>query len=338
MKRDDPAILKLYNITEEEAANPGQALLSAGVRKMYDILRFMELPYDLGEDGSGMNRAVAAANAGPKIPLWQTITGLTPGSEERMAPEQREEALENLVEVVSRLLRFEMNLENEKPNLYHTPHWDPLPKICVRLGISRAELSRLSKEATGLAAHELVDVVRVKSVKEKMKEHVRVFLTALRNEECGLRNANLKGASLDGERAGVGGEDAATTAGGTPALPISARQLSALQVWEMLRRARRGPQFHRGQWAQHLGFPNYARFYRACLVFFKLAPQQLELMAVEEVLEESPKSEVQSPTSVDENPKSVEHERLANVVWEELKRRHVQFFAGVGGKVWAQAG
>ena len=334
MKRDDPSVLKLYNLSEEEARNPGETLVSAGVRKMYDICRFMKLPADLGPNGMG-NSEAAIANAAQQAPLWQSMTGLFPEDAETMAPEVREAAVENLVEIVLRLLRYEMKLENEKPSLYHTEHWDPLPKICVRLGIARAELSRLSKEATGLAAHELVDVVRVKSVKEKMKEHVRVFLRALRIEDCEMRISNLNGGSVDGERAGVGGEDAATTAGGTPAL----RTLTPLGVWKLLKEARRGPQFHRGQWAQYLGFPNYARFYRACLVFHKLAPQQLELIAIEEVLAETKETGTggtgDGATAGREDV--LEKERMARVVWEELKRRHVQFFAGVGGKVWAEA-
>ena len=341
MKRDDPQILKLYGLTAEEAADPGTAVLSAGVRKIFDVCRFMALPVDLGENGMGKSDA-AIAQAAQQVPLWQSMTGLFPGTEKTMPPETREEAVENLVEIVLRLLRYEMKLESEKPNLYHTMHWDPLQKICIRLGIARAELSRLAKEATGLAAHELVDVVRVKGVKEKMKEHVRVFLRALRIENCKFQSANLNSDAVVGalspDKLDSSGLRAPTT---EPVAPTT-RPTTALQVWALLKEARRGPQFHRGQWAQHLGFPNYARFYRACLVFHQLAPQQLELMAIEEVLEEikNEKSEMKKAGEAEIDPVdavAVEKERMARVVWEELKRRHVQFFAGMGGKVWAEA-
>src|SRR4051812_37618678 len=157
MRRVDPEILKLYGLTEEDVMDPGKALLSAGVRKMFDVIRFMKLPVDLGSDGMGREQLPGYSPADAP-PIWQSMTGLFPGSEVDMPPEKREEALQQLVEIVMRLLRYEWQLETTAPNRYHTVYWDPLPKICTRLSIARAELSRLSKEATGLAAHELVDI------------------------------------------------------------------------------------------------------------------------------------------------------------------------------------
>src|SRR6185436_14323522 len=96
-----------------------------------------------------------------------------------ISPDQREERLTLLVNVVLKLLREEYKIEQNKPNKFHTPFWDPLPKVCSGLSISRAHLSRLSKEACGLAAHELVDALHVETVKDKMKESIRRFVEAM---------------------------------------------------------------------------------------------------------------------------------------------------------------
>ncbi len=332
MKKDDPEILKLYGLTAEEAQDPGRALLSGGVRKMFDVLRYMKLPYDLGEDG--MQRA---PDYGKRPPAWQSLTGLFPDQIEEMPPEKREEKAQNLVDIVLHLLRSEINLDKEKPNPYHTVQWDPLPKICAQLGISRAELSRQSKFATGLAAHELVDIVRVKNVKEKMKAQVREFMAVLVPQASSLPPDVPQASSLRVE------ETPAAHAGKMPAV-----QFTAAAVWKMLREARKGPHFHRGQWALTLGFPNHARFYRACMVFFQLAPQQLELIAIEEVFEETKQAQPSGCGGEDaattaggtpalRTPAQQTDERLSQIVWNQMKSRHVQFFAELSEKLWSEA-
>ena len=96
MRRDDPEILKLYGLTEEDIQDPGKALLSAGVRKMFDVCRFMKLPVDLGPDGMGTAQIPGHTPAdGP--PIWQSMTGLFPGSEQDMPPEKREAIGEGLL-------------------------------------------------------------------------------------------------------------------------------------------------------------------------------------------------------------------------------------------------
>ncbi|HYG75198.1 MAG TPA: hypothetical protein VEK08_09375 [Planctomycetota bacterium] len=312
MKRYDAQVLKLYGLTEEDARDPAAALLSEGVKKMFKVVQFMKLPVDLGDDGLGQARVLAEEK---NVPLWRSMTGLFPDSEGNMSPEKREQAVEQLVGIVLKLLRFEMKADAEAKNLYHTPYWDPLPKICARLGIANCELSRLSKEACGLAAHELVDVVRVKAVKDQMKEHVRMFIAAIK-------------------------EEAASSPPGTEDTSVLSDPLALLKI---LRQARRGPQFHRGQWALTLGFPTYARFYRASLVFYQLAPQQLELVAIEEVLAEIAAAEkaeqgsaAATVTPAKPKKKSVS-QRLAYVVWAQLKQRHVQFFADLKQTVLAEA-
>ncbi|HYG77760.1 MAG TPA: hypothetical protein VEK08_22330 [Planctomycetota bacterium] len=289
MKRHDPQILKVYGLTEEDAANPGAALLSEGVKKLWKVMRFMKLPLDLDAERKWDERAAQHAD----LPIWQALSGLRP--KEEMAPEKREAAIEELIKIVLHFLRFELKAEAEAPNQYHTVYWDPLPKICASIGLARAELSRLAKEGCGLAAHELVDVVRVKTVKETMKKHARVFIAALNATEPGEKNT------------------APTTAQG---------------IYKMLQAARRGPHFHRGQWALTFGFSNHARFLRACLAYYKLAPQQVELMAIEEVLKEMKAQNKESSSADDLKPqKLTAFERLKRVVWDQLKAQHVLEFA-----------
>src|SRR5437764_1094184 len=106
MKKDDPEILKRFGMTEEDARDPAKAMLSGGVRKMYDVLRYMKLPYDLGEDG--MKRV---PDCGKRTPAWQMLTGLSPDQLEEMPPDIREEKAKNLVDIVLHLLRNEMKAE-----------------------------------------------------------------------------------------------------------------------------------------------------------------------------------------------------------------------------------
>jgi len=301
MKRHDPQVLKLFGLTEEEANNPGAALLSEGVKKLHRVVQFMKLPEDLDAERRWSERAVEHKT----LPLWQSMTGLTPNSEDNMSPEKREEALEELIKIVLHLLRYELKAEAESPREFHTAYWDPLPKVCSALGLARTELSRLSRAGCGLVAHELVDVVRVKAVKDIMKERVREFMAVL--------NAPRE----PGEKF-----TPPTTANG---------------IHKMLLAARRGPHFHRGQWALTFNFPNHARFHRACLVFYKLAPQQLELLVIEELLKEMKAeraAESNATETASEKPRFTVYERLKAVVWDQLKAQHVQFFAE-REKAWA---
>ena len=335
MKRDDPELLKLLGLTEEEARDPGRAMFSGGIDKLFKVLRFMHMPAELGPDGMG-----GCPETGQRVPPWQSMTGLFPDTAENMAPDLREEKARNLIDIVLHYLRYEMNAEKQTPQVYHTIQWDPLPKICEQLRIARVELSRQSKLATGLAAHELVDVIRIRDVKEKMKVHVREFLAAINEERGQLASHGARASS-------PAAQSLDPHAGGTPA------PQSAVEVWKLLREARKGPHFHRGQWALTLGFPNHARLYRACMVYFQLAPQQLELMAIEEVLDEmkSEKGEIKKDGSVeadtsdssvikeggDAPPEKTAAERLTQIVWNQMKARHVQFFADISEQVWAEA-
>ena len=287
-RRRNPQLLAMLGVTEDDMRDPGAALTSAGVEKMFAILKAMELP--LEEDGERLGIGTPP----PKhAPMWQAITGLAKDSDNAMGPKQREQQLQVLVNVVLKFLRFEMNAESTNPNVYHTVFWDPLQKVCSALGIARAQLSRLSKEATGLSAHELVDGIRAESVRAKMKASVEKVVELLRSRP-------------------------------------NATELRVQDVWSALREARRGPQFHRGQWALGFGFANYLRFYRACLFYYKLAPQQLELSVIEDVLNGKVDAE---PATQNECETDAHVDPFLRV----MKRREVQFFTELSGLVWKES-
>jgi AraC-like DNA-binding protein len=290
-RRRNPELLAMLGVTEEEMSDPGRALTSAGVDKMFKILKAMEMPLEDEQGnfaGGGMSRPEC-------VPVWQMISGLTRDTEKSMSPEVREERLQILVNVVLKFLRFEIDAERAKPSVFHTVFWDPLAKVCSALGIARAQLSRLTKEATGLAAHELVDGIRAESVKAKMRESILKVVELVR-----------KGQEKEA--------------------------LTVREVWAALREARRGPQFHRGQWALGFGFSNYLRFYRACLFYYKLAPQQLELSVIEEVLG----AKVCDEPAADTNKDGAENAHVDPFL-RVMKGREVQFFTELGGFVWKEA-
>ena len=132
--------------------------------------------------------------------------------------------------------------------------WDPLPEICVYLQIARSRLSQFTKELTGLAAHEIVDRIRAERLKERLRVQLRAFVAANRGHVATGR------AKFDSR---------------------------SVQLCRLLRRTRQTPEFSRETWAIELGFANYRRLYRACLVLYRTTPVQLEWMIIEELLKEA---------------------------------------------------
>ncbi|HYF50770.1 MAG TPA: hypothetical protein VEJ63_15255 [Planctomycetota bacterium] len=210
-------------------------------------------------------------------PLWKILTGIPIVEDIPHAPRERRRAITILINCVEKLIRYEIEhaepddvaiqnslsfhgTVNERlaPSLLRpkerTVYWDPIQSVCAALGLSRIALTRFSKELTGLAAHEIVDTIKVESVKPKLKEVLRPQLRAILQREHG--------------------EDWAEKAG----------DLRARDVWHKLKKERTEPEFNRVVFAQSLGFPNYNRYFRACTVVFHQAPQQIELELIEEFL------------------------------------------------------
>jgi hypothetical protein len=180
-------------------------------------------------------------NEKPPLPPWQAVSGLGDAESERnMSPKRRDAAIKTLLNVVIMLAEKELAAQSENPRPERTHLWDPLPQICFYLGIARAKLSRYAKELTGMAAHEVLDKVRARWVKEALK--------------CQIQNAKFKSGT-------------------------------ALEIYKELKEARRCPSWSRETFAMDLGFANYRRFYRACLLYYRKTPGQLEFEIISEACE-----------------------------------------------------
>jgi len=295
--RKSPRVLERLGLTEEELQSPLDALVKEGIARMYRVREAMRSPleftgaipeelrarsfeYGLAE------QANAYRGAGLDRPLWQALSGLYPEAEADMSPEQRERAIRLLLSAVIRLLKFEMQEAEKNKDDWRSYMWDPLPRLCFFLGISRAKLTRYAKEVMGLSAHELVDGIRVLEVRSRMKEALQAFVGF----------ASQEGA--DGKT-----ED------------------RAYAIWKRLKESRKTPKWDRQSWAISLGFPNYARMYRACLVLFGKTPGQLEFEVIEELFEQQ--SKVEGQTS------KVGESEVGEVSGVGSDGDKVQFFDGV---------
>jgi len=325
-RRRDPFLVKCLGIDPAELDAPFEAMLSAGVQKLWAVNAAMNVPVEEpdeafesvpgeGEEDAAMRRAEfdfderqrarqrdereqqQAEEACRRPPIWRALTGLFRDQERRESPEVRERKLQGLMDVVMKLLRHELGAEKEKKNPYHTVMWDPLEKICMHLGIARAQLSRLSKEATGLAAHELLDGIHAEGIKATMKEDARRFVAK-------ISAAKASSTSGGGQRA----------------------RMTAMEVWRELKQARRGPQFQRTAWAISFGIPNYMRFYRACLFYYHMAPQQLEYEAIAEVLAESRDADASEEAVAEVAEKTTRETWAAEPIVLRLRPQQVHFF------------
>ena len=263
---DVAAMLAIYNLTEEDMKDPGAALVSGGVQKMWAVARVMALDLvskvrfaaaeaaktelqklqeleDDTRDPRYLEELRAwgeQEDAKPPRPLWQIVSGLGDANERDMSPKHRDTAILALLNVVAALARQELAAQRENPRPERSHMWDPLPRICFYLGIARAKLSRYCKELTGMAAHELIDKLRAVTLKDRLRAQFK----------------NLK----------------PKTNG------------SALEFYKALKEARRSPEWHRETWAMDFGFANYRRLYRACLLYYGKTPGQLEFEVIRELI------------------------------------------------------
>ena len=73
-----------------------------------------------------------------------------------MSRSERRYALKKLFRHYETLVRealAEAESDSDPENDGRTFLWDPLPMLCHELGIARPNLSRLTKERTGMSAH-----------------------------------------------------------------------------------------------------------------------------------------------------------------------------------------
>ena len=251
-------------------------------------------------------------------PVWQQTTGLFPEWEKRMNPNERAGRIANLLRTVERMVRYEMKNEkgkikkeqrlngdregmDDEPSVVRETYlWDPLRTVCFKLEISLAQLSRYSKETTGMSAVEMVDCIRMQSARKKMKQALRDFIAQMKNER-GKRKKEQHDASANPQSE----------------IRNPKFDLTAEEIWKELKSLRRAPRWHRTSWAAELGFSSYGKFFRASLLVCGVTPHELEMALLDEILADDVEAEVVLPgTRV--SPPPVEADAAAEV--EEVKR------------------
>ena len=304
----EPQIVKDFGLTAEQVADPHGAMLDAGldllcgvqsliryrerlriealyVQRQEDERRdFSDATFDKWDAREDEFKPVACG------PAWREVSGMDAEGEDACSPGERAEQIGKLLNAVERLARYELNAHAAKRAAgekdARTYLWDPLASICKYLAISQRKLTTLSKEYTGMAAHELIDRIRAERVKDKMRADLRPFVANFLSTQ---RHEGTKAQRTEDNNKEPAEEALRST---NPQSPISNPQLASA-VWYALKVSRQSPEFHRATWAMSHGFANYQRFYRACLLYYGLTPGQLELEVIRELLDEYKKQETE---------------------------------------------
>jgi len=183
---------------------------------------------------------------------WRVVSGITVENERTLDGKERRAALRKLFAAADAEIRAEMQEAKEDLEFKEerTFLWEPLPAVCRRLEIPECVLTRHLKELTGMTATQLVDRIRA----EGLKERIRAQLA-----ECFKRRWWPGKAAMHQCR------------------------------MEQRERFRQGLKLHRMErsfclatMAIELGFANYARMYRACLLRYAKTPTQIEDEIVKE--------------------------------------------------------
>ncbi|HEY3324437.1 MAG TPA: hypothetical protein VGP72_28560 [Planctomycetota bacterium] len=151
-----------------------------------------------------------------------------------MSRSERRYAIRKLFRHYERLVREALEEHEKDPEKDERSFlWDPVPMLCVELGIARRKLSALTKELTGMAAHEVVDRVRGEKVVARIEDDIAEFAV----EWCtpGRRCSLSEGTWADELRIAI-------------------------------RDQRREDGCDNSALALAHGFPNYARFRRGCML------------------------------------------------------------------------
>jgi len=132
----------------------------------------------------------AALDAAEPYPaLWQQISGITPRNEMQLEPGERRAGIRKLLRVVERMFRTEwksadvdrdggvVNLDDGTESISkRSVLWDPLPEVCMYLGISKAKLNALSVQRTGLRVSELCDCIRIEGIRTTLRDKFRPLM------------------------------------------------------------------------------------------------------------------------------------------------------------------
>jgi AraC-like DNA-binding protein len=307
---EEPRFIKAFGLTPEQAADPVGTMLDAGVELLYatsSLIRYRECvriealaqqreeEEEEERDSSDemCDKWIARRDEFRPVfcgRMWREISGMSEDAEDSSTPGERAEQIGKLLNAVEKLARYELNAHAAKRAAgekdARTYLWDPLASICKYLAISQRKLTTLSKEYTGMAAHELVDRIRAERVKDKMRADLRPFVANFLSTQ---RHEDTKTPRTE-ENDGKPAKSALRST--NPQSPISNPQLASA-VWYALKVSRQSPEFHRATWAMSHGFANYQRFYRACLLYYGLTPGQLELEVIRELLDEYKKQETE---------------------------------------------
>jgi hypothetical protein len=192
--------------------------------------------------------------------LWQSITGFDKNSEATVPHAQRRQSLRKLLHAVKQLISAEIQLDATLPpeeKEERTIFWNPLPSICNHLGIARSKLTSFMKELTGVAAHELIDQERVRDLKTKLRDEIRVYAREWREKQSFNQFHQRTFSDMEVALAAVVKQRRADTGIGDST-----------------------------QLALSYNIPTHPRLYRACLVVHKKSPAQLEAQIVAEVIDE----------------------------------------------------
>ncbi|HLX62838.1 MAG TPA: hypothetical protein VKX17_16290 [Planctomycetota bacterium] len=213
-------------------------------------------------NGGGSAAAATAAGrleaggtkAGGTTARWREVSGLRVENEKTLLGKERRGALRKLYKVVEEEIRAELKSaqEDEAFKEERTFLWEPIPAVCQRLEIAPTVLSRLLKELTGMSSWQLVDKIRAEGIKEKLRAELLEWVKWRFRAPGAWGGAELSFGDV------------------------------LTEFWETLKAKRRAANFSYATRAIELGFANYTRFYRACLLCYKKTPSQLE----DEVLRE----------------------------------------------------
>ena len=192
--------------------------------------------------------------------LWQTITGFDAKSESSVPHAQRRQSLRKLLHAVKQLIGAEMQLDATLPpeeKEERTIFWNPLPSICNHLGIARSKLTSFMKELTGVAAHELIDQERVRDLKSKLRDEIRVYAREWREAHSFSNFHNRDFRDMEIALAAI-----------VKQRRIHAGLGDATQI------------------ALSHNIPTYPRLYRACIIVHKKSHAQLEAQIIADVIDE----------------------------------------------------
>jgi len=261
-----------------------------------------------GETAALRNDTAAAPQEGR--PLWQRISGIDPKRENEMTRDQRDAAIRKLVQDVHNraVAEFESEDSGKIPEGERSIFWDPLQRICLQLGISRTKLSNYSRELTGLRAHELSDRILAK---RKLPERLTHWVKTLVGLEMNSMRETIAKGRIDGQ----------------------VRQFWMARMVKTVKSYR----LHelRAHFAGEMGFANFSRVSRACLLAFGMSLDHVEAdlvrTYVQKFLDEMLKATGEPPKRHERQEPQVK-ERVLTPEAQKIIDDAVRFAVGGGKK------